>query len=177
MPRKVGTAMSPVLDKIVHKSISEAREAVEREPTGFTPEQAEELFSWCLSAANTIDWSWDEFREAVKEGAEGRLLAGSLRAVLEQVDVVLSTYAKFRKIVTTSTPKYPGLPTSLSKLERAASAVEKKRQQFASMLAWLDTPLPSIDLAMLPKGEGPQSAQGYEDSKQILARLQSGGEL
>jgi hypothetical protein len=170
--------MTPtVLDKIVHKSISEAREALEQEPKGFTPEQAEELFSWCLYTAKTIEWSWDTFQEEIKEGTEGRLLARSLRAVLEQVDIVLSTYAKFRQIVTTSTPKYPGLTVSLSKLDRAAASVETKRQQFASLLAWLDTPLPSIDLAKLPKGEGQQSAEGYEDSKQILARLQSGGEL
>src|SRR5579875_3264448 len=108
MPGKVGAAMSPtVLDKIVHKSISEAREAVERQPAGFTPAQAEDLFSWCLSAANTIECSWNALQEEVKEGTEGRLLARSLRAVLEEVDIVLSTYAKFRKIVTTSTPKYP----------------------------------------------------------------------
>lgn len=170
--------MSPtVLDKIVRKSISKAREAVEQEPKGFTPEQAEELFSWCLSAANTIEWSWNTFQEEVNEGAEGRLLARSLRAVLEEVDLVLSTYTKFRKIVTTSTPKYPGLTVSLSKLDRAASSVEKKRQQFASLLAWVDTPLPAIELAKLPKGEGPQSAEGYEDGQQILARLQSGGEI
>ncbi len=170
--------MSPtVLDKIVHKSISEAREAVERQPAGFTPAQAEDLFSWCLSAANTIEWSWNALQEEVKEGTEGRLLARSLRAVLEEVDIVLSTYAKFRKIVTTSTPKYPGLTVSLRKLDRAVSSVEKKRQQFATLLAWVDTPLPAIDLAKLPKAEGSQSAEGYEDSEQILARLQSGGEL
>lgn len=175
---KAGMAMGPaVLDRIVHANISEARDAVERQPKGFTPEQAEELFSWCLSAANTIEWSWNTFEEEVKEGAEGRLLARSLRAVLEQVDIVLSTYAKFRKIVTTSTPKYPGLTVSLSKLDRATSSVERKRQQLASLLAWVDTPLPSIDLDKLPKGEGSQSAEGYEDSKEILTRLQSGGEL
>lgn len=170
--------MGPVvIDRIVSANISEARQAVEREPKGFTPEQAEELFSWCLSAANTIEWSWNTFQEEVKEGAEGRVLARSLRAVLEQVDIVLSTYAKFRKIVTISTPNYPGLPASLSKLDRATSSVERKRQQFASLLTWVDSPLPSIELSKLPKGEGPPSTEGYEDSKQILARLQSGDEL
>jgi hypothetical protein len=171
--------MSPtVLPKIFDANLTGVRRALEQgERKGFTPEQAEELFGLCQFLANVVEWSWARVRDELREGTEGLLLSRALRAILDQVEETLRIYAKFRGDIIAAPPAYPALKADLDSLEKSSAAVERIRQQMASLLGWVETPLPRLDIDTLPKGEESPTAEGYESGDRILERLLSGEDL
>jgi hypothetical protein len=171
--------MSPtVLPKIFDANLTGVRRALEQgERRGFAPEQVEELFGLCQFLANVVEWSWARIREELREGTEGILLSRTLRAILGQVEESLRIYGKFQNNIVAASPTYPGLQADLDDLEKSSADVERIRQQMTSLLGWVETPLPHLNLDALPKGEESPTAEGYESGARILERLLSGGDL
>jgi hypothetical protein len=171
--------MAPTtLPKIFRANLGTVLQALEQyEVQGFSSKRADELFELCEVVLVLVRWSWARIQADLQEGIEGRELSTILRTVCDSLEETLRVYARLRNVMAAGPPDYAKLSTNLSKLEQAMREVDQVRQRMSSLLAWADAPLPPIEASKLVRGEATPSSEGYENGDQILARIQSGGDL
>jgi hypothetical protein len=101
---------------------------------------------------------------------EGRKLTLIVKESLDSVNEVLNRMARARELPLAATP---GDENGQGDLEACERRVVKVRDDFQSLLHWLDAPTPPVDLAALERAKTGKT----ESLDSILARLRAGGEL
>jgi hypothetical protein len=149
-----------LLPRMVRHSLLPLQESLQREGQGYTPEDVWEMVQACELLAFEVAVLWRMITRLLDDGTEGRKLAFFLKETQDSVEAALGTFAKVREVTLRTAPN--GASADLALLERAAGRAQEVRAKIASLLDWLETSPPKVDLAALTARAEQARPEDYE---------------
>ncbi len=166
-----------LLPEFVLSGLAPVEKALRPEPPALPPGRLRDLFFLCCSSiAPALRRHWEEIREGLGQGLDGKRASFQLRELSGALDVFLRVAGKVLEAARVRSDPYQGKETDVEQLESVLRDATGMRDEVAALLRWVEAPPPRLGPAAVEAARGP-AAENYRDVEEVLARLRSGEDL
>lgn len=166
-----------LVPQVVHSSLRPLRDALRREAHHYTPQEVQELIDVCSITEVLVEKLRQSNGKLLDHGTERSKLAFLLKESMDAIEVSLWILARVREIAASESPASEAKREDLLMLERLNLRAEEVKQEFLSLLRWLDAPPPSVVPASLTGAGDSPTAEGYENLDDLLAKVRAGADV
>ena len=163
--------MAPTLpSEMARKSVAVLLEWVERQET-FSPDEAQELLASCEIGSLVMERLWVLSQGFLDRGMEGKKLTFLLKEFVDVLELGGKAFDVARERVKAADLTAQERAEGINALDRAGRRAAEMREEWSSMISWLEAPRPMIDIEALPKNAGGPGAEGYITLDELTERL------
>jgi hypothetical protein len=157
---------------MARKSVAVLLERVEQQDA-FSPDEARELLASCEMGFLVLERLWVLSQGFLDRGMESRKLTFLLKEFVDILELGVKAFEVARDRVKSAGLTSQEKAEGLNALDRAGRRAVEMREEWSSMVSWLEAPRPQIDPESLPRDGGEQDAKGYITLDELTDRLLS----